>query len=197
MDPVDDAVAEPVPSVPARPGTARLWGAAVLAAVLVVLTVVLLTSLHGRSGTRVLGQNPAGAVAPDFTLPSLTGTRAVSLSAYRGHPVVLNVWASWCAPCQQEARPLGEAARRWAARGVVFLGVNAQDQDTQALEFVRRNGITYPNGVDRRGTVVRAYGVTGFPETFIIDADGTVLAKAIQAVDAATLDRYLGALALP
>jgi len=197
VDPVDDAVAEPIPPWPARPASARLVGGAVLAAVLLVLTVVLLSSLRDHADTQVLGQNPAGAVAPDFTLPSLTGTQAVSLSAYRGHPVVLNVWASWCVPCQQEARPLGEAARRWAARGVVFLGVDTQDQDTQAREFVQRNGITYPNGVDRRGVVARAYGVTGFPETFIIDANGTVLAKTIQAVDAVTLDRYLDAFRLP
>lgn len=102
--------------------------------------------------------------------------RWLSLPQLRGTPIVLNIWASWCVPCQQEAATLERVWRRQARRnGVLFIGLDMQDVTTDAQTFMRHYGIDYPNVRDPSNDVPRSYGATGVPETFFITAQGRIV----------------------
>ena len=134
--------------------------------------------------------------APDFTLPVLPPYRedwgeTLRLSDHLGKkPVVLNFWASWCLPCYEEAPVLEATWRRYRDR-VLFLGINTQDKEEEALRFIAQFGLTFPQVYDPRGRVGVDYGMYGVPETFFIDREGRVLARHAGAIDEATLARYL------
>ncbi|MFQ5875157.1 MAG: TlpA family protein disulfide reductase [Dehalococcoidia bacterium] len=130
----------------------------------------------GKSGfTRI------GKPAPDFTIASFSG-ETVSLSDYRGSPVVVNFWASWCGPCRLEAPVLERVWRRFELDGVMFLGVNIQDLEKDARAYIREFDITYPNGPDDTGLTTIDYGVGGIPVTFFIDRDGVVARRYVGAL---------------
>lgn len=114
--------------------------------------------------------------APAVTLSAFDGP-PISLAALRGHPVVINFWASWCIPCRDEAPLLEEMWRESRSQGLIVLGVNTQDLEAPARAFVKLYGITYPNVRDPDGFVGRLFGTTGVPETFFINADGRILGK--------------------
>ena len=128
--------------------------------------------------------------APDFTL-ELSDGRVVRLSDFRGRPVVVNFWASWCPPCRAEAPALEETHQRYADRGVVVLGINLWDSAEAAAEFRKVYGQTYPSGQDPNGTIAIEYGVSGIPETYFITPDGTVAAKFIGPLPLATMETLL------
>ncbi|MDQ3867678.1 MAG: TlpA family protein disulfide reductase [Actinomycetota bacterium] len=114
--------------------------------------------------------------APTLDLPALEGNRTISLASYRGKAVVLNFWASWCEPCKREAPILEDAWRRHRERGLVVLGVDAQDFRTDARRFVGRYGISYPVAHDGPGSSLGRFGLTGFPETWFVDRRGRLVA---------------------
>ena len=128
--------------------------------------------------------------APDFTL-TLSDGRVVRLSDFRGQPVVINFWASWCAPCRAEAPTLEEAQVRYADRGVVILGINLWDSQEAAAEFRKVYGQTYPSGPDPNGKIAIEYGVSGIPETFFITPEGTVAAKFVGPLALDTMESLL------
>ena len=99
----------------------------------------------------------------------------LSLGELRGFPVVLNFWASWCIPCRDEAPALEAAARAHRGR-VVFLGVDVQDFASDARSFVRKYDVPYASARDGDGSVYDAYGLTGVPETYYLDARGRAVA---------------------
>jgi len=111
--------------------------------------------------------------APDFTLPSFEG-EPVTLSDLWGRVVVLNFWASWCPPCRQEMPAFQRVWDAYRDKGVLFLGINIQDDEAEARAFLREFGITYPNLLDPPGRVATLYGAVGIPSTFVIAQDGTL-----------------------
>jgi cytochrome c biogenesis protein CcmG/thiol:disulfide interchange protein DsbE len=101
-----------------------------------------------------------------------------TLSEQRGKVVVINVWSSWCIPaCYNEAPALEAAWQRYRSRDVMFLGVNYQDRDAAAREFLARFRHTFPNGPDVGSKVSIEYGLRGVPETFFIARDGRIAYK--------------------
>lgn len=142
----------------------RVLVGAVMLAVVVGVTVGLITSA-GESGSKRL--------APDFRLSSLGQKGStVALSAFRGRPVVVNFFASWCGPCREELPLLARAEK--AAKGkVAFVGVDVSDQDGAALELVHQSGAAYPVGVDSSYQVsADKYHLYGLPDTVFVDASG-------------------------
>ena len=134
--------------------------------------------------------------APAFDLPALAGPGSISLRSPAGSITVVNIWASWCPPCRQEAPQLEQVWTRYEGRGVRFIGVDHQDTREGGLSFVREFGITYPVAFDPGGTVAARYGAVGVPTTFVIAPDGRIayrfLGKTTAAMLATTLDRLLG-----
>jgi cytochrome c biogenesis protein CcmG/thiol:disulfide interchange protein DsbE len=117
--------------------------------------------------------------APILSLPRLDKPGNLSLASLRGKTVVVNFWASWCGPCKEEA-PLLE--RAWAenrAKGVVVLGVDANDFAGDARSFMRRYGLTYPVIHDAHGSSLGHWGVGGLPTTYVVDARGVIVSRVL------------------
>ncbi len=113
--------------------------------------------------------------APNFTLPRLSGTGDVSLRSFRGKVVLLNFWASWCAPCREEAPLFNQIQSQYGRRGVVVVGVDSQDFASAARSFARRLHVNYTLVRDSSNDVTNRWGVSsGFPVTFVIDRQGAV-----------------------
>jgi cytochrome c biogenesis protein CcmG/thiol:disulfide interchange protein DsbE len=142
----------------------------------------------GLAAAALAGERP---LAPDFELPKLDGGGSLALSSLRGNVVVLNFWASWCAPCREEAPLLQEAWERWRDRGVVVLGVDARELSSKGREFVAEQGLTYPNVHDGEGSTLGRFGIPALPETMFIDADGRIAAYVAGPVDAESLNRNI------
>jgi cytochrome c biogenesis protein CcmG, thiol:disulfide interchange protein DsbE len=118
-----------------------------------------------------------GREAPAFALELFDGD-TFALANQRGRVVVINIWSSWCIPaCYNEAPALEAGWKRYREREVVFLGVNYQDRQAAARDFLGRFRHTFPNGPDVGSKVAIAYGVYGVPETFFIDRDGRIAHK--------------------
>jgi cytochrome c biogenesis protein CcmG/thiol:disulfide interchange protein DsbE len=157
----------------------------------VAVGLVLLALLtYGFLSSREGGRPKQGALVPGFSLSLLDGTE-IALTDLRGQAVVLNFWASWCAPCRREAPAMQRVWEAYRDRGVVFVGVTYHDAQGASQAFIKEYGITYPNGIDERGRISSAYGVTAVPETFIIDRDGRLAWSQIGEVQEETLAREL------
>ncbi len=122
---------------------------------------------------RATTEATVGSAAPAFELPSVTTGETITSAELEGHPVVVNFWASWCIPCREEAPLLERAYREYRDDGVIFLGVNIKDAESDARDFIEDFGITYPNVRDLDQQLTRAFGVIGLPETFFVDHDWT------------------------
>ncbi len=114
-----------------------------------------------------------GKLAPDFTLNGLDG-QEVSLRGFRGRPVLLNFWATWCGPCQMEMPLLQAVHEKWAGTGLVLLAVNLQEDPVSVREFVESAGYTFPVLLSPGNDVSLAYNIRGIPATFFVDADGVI-----------------------
>ena len=152
----------------------RIGQLAALACVAGLLALLIWKLMHQRHAP------PVGAQAPMFTLPILespspVAAGAVSLSALRGHPVVLNFWASWCIPCKSEAPALERDYLRYQ-HSVAFIGIDYHDLTSDARTFVDAHGLTFLMLADGSGDVTSSYGISQVPETYVLDANGKVVA---------------------
>lgn len=117
----------------------------------------------------------------------------LDLAELRGTPVVLNYWASWCIPCREEAPLLQATWKRHGPRGVLMLGLNMQDVQDDARNFLAEFGQTFPHVRDQDNSTARAWGVTGLPETFFLRRDGRVVSHVIGAISQRQLDDGISA----
>lgn len=130
-------------------------------------------------GLRARGEAQlASGPAPNFTLTSFEGQK-IRLSDLRGQVVVINFWASWCAPCRDEAPFLEQAWRQYKDRGVMFIGVNYVDSETSAQAYLKEFGITYFNGPDIGSEIYQRFRAKGVPETYFIGKDGNLYGNII------------------
>ena len=164
---------------------ARLVAQGVAIGLVALLFILLAWSLLRDEGGDLSKQANRGErpAAPDFTLERLDQDGELRLASLRGKVVVLNTWASWCGPCKEEAPFLEQVWRSNRERGVVVLGLDAKDFRADARRFADRYGLTFPLVYDGPGDVIDSYGVTGFPETFVIDREGRVVRAFVGAVN--------------
>ncbi len=174
------------PDVPTRPGL-RWWALAAVAVILGATIGMQIAQALWSAGPPAGSSMPFastggiftkgnGRPAPGWSLPSLANPeRTVTLRQFRGRPVVVNFWASWCTPCRKEMPALEQVSRLLAGR-VAFAGLDTQDQRAAGLAFARSRGVTYPLAT-ANAQVWSAYGVQALPTTFFISAQGTVLGE--------------------
>jgi len=167
----------------------RRFSPAWLATAAVALVVIALLSYSLVTGPSASLQ--VGQPAPEFRLTTFGGD-TVSLSDLRGKVVVVNIFASWCNPCREEAPGLEQTWREYEGQGVQFLGIAYKDASSKAQAFLAEFDTTYPSALDPGSRISRAYGVTGVPETFIIDQEGLLVRHVRGAISAAQLRQEIG-----
>jgi cytochrome c biogenesis protein CcmG/thiol:disulfide interchange protein DsbE len=149
---------------------------AVFAAAIVAVSLV---------GSRASGNPPSGV--PGFMLAALGAPgQRVALSQYKGRPLIVNFWASWCSPCQGETPLLARWYTQQHGR-VVLIGLDSNDNVANALKFARAKGVSYPIGVDANAAVAGAYGVIALPQTFFLNARHRIVGHVYGAVTRADL----------
>ncbi len=134
--------------------------------------------------------SPVGQVAPDFTLKDLNG-RTITLSELRGHPVLINFWATWCPPCREEMPVLQTMWTRYRDQGFVLLAIDVQEPPNVVESFVRRQGLDFYILLDTRGDVSTRYRIRGFPTSFFVDREGVIRAYHPGSMDESTAERYI------
>lgn len=130
-----------------------------------------------------------GDPVPDRVLPVLGGPGHGSIADYRGRWVLVNLWASWCGPCRQEAPVLDEFARRYRKQGVSVLGIDVQDNSDDALSFLHDYKVQYPQLRSIGDERSAAFGSTGVPENFLVDPRGRLALIRRGPVDESFLQR--------
>jgi cytochrome c biogenesis protein CcmG/thiol:disulfide interchange protein DsbE len=168
-------------------------GLLLTAVLAVVVAVAALLASGLRHDPSVTASPLVGRAAPDFTLPGLSGP-PIHLAALRGQVVVVNFWASWCAECHTEQAALNATWARFRDSGVVMLGVDFEDNDADARDYIASEGSDYPVVVDGDSRTALAFGVRGVPETYVVDQSGRIVDRVIGAVDAGTLGQILNVL---
>lgn len=159
------------------------------------LLVLILTQLL-TPATHPVTDPLVGHPAPNFTLVLLhadSGKNTLSLSNLKGKPIVLNFWASWCQPCKEELPLLENAWKQMQAqkKNIVFLGIDFQESNSDASNFLLQHGITYLAGLDTDGSIANKYGVSSLPQTIFIDRNGTVTSREPQELTIQELSRNL------
>ena len=130
------------------------------------------------AGSTTAGKIPApqkGFLAPDFTLKNINGEN-ITLSDYRGQPVLINLWATWCPPCRAEMPDMQQAYERYNEQGFTILAINATNQDNLSAveDFILEHELTFPVLLDTQGDVSRLYQLRSLPTSFFVDAEGII-----------------------
>ena len=121
--------------------------------------------------------------APDFSFPGLDG-KMISLSDYRGKVVLVNIWATWCPPCVAEMPSMEKLYNKLKGQDFEILAVSIDEPGLKAVTpFMKKSNLTFPALIDPEGSIRAAYGVTGVPESFIVDKQGILVKKIIGPVD--------------
>lgn len=157
--------------------------------------IILLFSafiLFGCGGEEVDEQTQAvlGLEAPNIEITGFDGNK-INLKNYLGKPVVINFWASWCAPCKREASDLEEVYQFFKNREVQFIGIASDDTIADAKKFIKEYKVTYPNGMDENEDISKKYSVLTLPITFVIDREGKISFKKIGQISADKLKKEI------
>jgi cytochrome c biogenesis protein CcmG, thiol:disulfide interchange protein DsbE len=162
------------------PGSVRsATTAAVIVAAAALVGLLAYGLASGSADTTIESALASGdrPTAPTDPLPVLGEPGTGALDDHRGKVVVLNFWASWCKPCREEMPLLQETHERLERSGEgLVLGIDSRDNTEDAQAFLREFGATFPNLHDRDGEYSRRFGGTGYPETFVVDAEGNIAA---------------------
>lgn len=131
-----------------------------------------------------------GQPAPGFSANTPDGQK-IDLGGFRGSPVALNFWATWCAPCGLEMPELQNAVTRYSDQNLVVLGVNAAEPADQVKSYMAELKLTFPTVIDEDGSIANQYGVYAFPTTIWIDAQGVIRARHLGPLTTSDIDRYV------
>jgi cytochrome c biogenesis protein CcmG, thiol:disulfide interchange protein DsbE len=167
------------------------WPIALAAAALVALLTYGVASVGPDTSLDQALNDGKRVKAPVMDLPRLGAAGTGSLADQRGKVVVLNVWASWCPPCTSEMPLLQRTHEKITPEGGLVLGIDTQDASEDALAFLREKQISFASLRDRDREYGRSLGVSGYPETFLIDRDGKIAALRRGPVTQAWLDEHL------
>ena len=152
------------------------WPITLAAAALIGLLTYGVVSNGTDSSLDQALQDGKRVEAPVRDLPKLGGSGTGSLADQKGKVVLVNIWASWCEPCRDELPLIQKTHEMMSARGGTVLGIDVKENSGAALKAVDEFGLTFPNLRDRDGSYVREWGQTGYPENYVIDRDGKVVA---------------------
>lgn len=159
-----------------------------------VVIVIVIGALAIGGLTHSTASGSGNAV--DFTLNDLSG-KTVHLSDYRGQPVLVNLWASWCPPCRAEMPDLIQYYNTHHAAGLVLLAVNSEDESDSAQQFADQQRMPFPVLFDPTGKASQIFGAKGLPSTFLIDRGGAVQFAWTGAISPAILEQNVTPLLTP
>jgi thiol-disulfide isomerase/thioredoxin len=178
-------------------------------ALLLVVTIVAYRMLSAKvqpqtsavsssQGTSVSSEpSSSKPAAPDFTVQD-AGGKDVSFSEFKGKPVVVNFWASWCPPCKAEMPDYEKMYREYSAKGVSFVMINMTDGSREtvagAQKFLKENGYTFPAYFDEKQSAAGAYGISAIPDSVFIDKNGAIVSAFTGVIDANTMKNNLEAI---
>ena len=159
--------------------------------ILIIISISLISGIiflfakgltSDKSTTSKSGFTRVGQQAPNFAFESITNSEMITLSEHLGKPVVINFWASWCPPCREESELLEKTYKELIGQKIQFIGINIQDTEIEAKNYIAQYDITYPNGMDLDGRISIDYGVIGLPVTFFINKDGIINTRWVGAI---------------
>lgn len=159
-----------------------------IAGILITVALVVILSAGLGKDPQHIDSPLIGKQAPDFALKAVGTGETIDLTQFRGKPLVVNFWATWCRPCYEEHPVLVSNAQLMQGQ-VQFLGVVFQDKEEKIQQFLNERGTAYPTLVDQAGKTAIAYGVGGVPETFFLNKDGKVVAKFEGPIDPESLQQ--------
>lgn len=193
-----------------QPDAAPLSRAGLLRLMGLLGSIALVIGLGSLLVARILNANQVVKQAPKYTTPTMVGASApnltltvwsggkvgktLALASLRGHPVVMNVWEATCVPCQTEAPLLESAYNTYGPRGVAFIGVALETSQSDGLTFLQQHRLTYLAGLAPTYQTMTDYRIIGIPDTYFINAQGTVVYAVVGALDQAKLDAGMKAL---
>jgi len=154
--------------------------------------LVLFLSLAGCYHTTRPGR--IGSAAPDFSVQD--SDRKVTLSQFRGQVVLVNFWATWCAPCQAELPSLISLQDRIKPKAMTVLGISIDVDDDAYHRFIKQRSVNFPTVRDPEQKVASVYGTTGWPETYIVDRNGVLRRKIVGPIDwnSSDINQFLNSL---
>jgi len=157
----------------------------------VSIFLLLLSVLFTACGDDKAGFSPkVGVMAPDFQLQELTGS-PLKLSDFKGKPVVLNFWATWCAACKVEMPALESLYLQHKSEGLTVLGINFKEDSPTIQSFISKGNFSWPILLDQAGDIASNYRIIGYPTTLYLDRQGVIRAIQIGGLDKAGLEEYL------
>ena len=147
----------------------------------VILLLLLVASLHGAMAQQPgkgLTRLPEGITAPDFSLPDMDG-KNVRLSDYRGSPLIINFWATWCPPCREEMPSMQRAWEKLQQEGILMLAINVGEDEDTIFQFTANYPVDFPLLLDVDSSVTGEWPVRGLPTTYVVGPGGDLIYRAI------------------
>jgi len=138
-----------------------------------VVAGVLLTQKNTKNEFSSKSSLEAKEPVPNFTLSTIDG-KDFHFSDYKGKPILINFFASWCLPCREEMPVLEKIVREYGPKGVVFLGIAVDDTEEKMKDFIAKYGVTFPVGLDKTAAIQKSFGIYGIPTTYFIDRNGMI-----------------------